>query len=182
MESPHFNTSSIRDKWHRWKSRPTSEGRYVSSIATIRTRWKVVVRLYGMLLLSAKCPRPLGRWWNAIQKTIWRTIQRTDHTSESNGGISSDIDTRSIKTSSIWQESITRNLSGLWADRGENLERRYLDSRPGRFGKNWTHQIFILEESKQRKYWSAKKWWVNIHNSWWYNKIVRKRLQGGNNL
>ena len=25
MESPHVNTSSIRDKWHRSKRRPTSE-------------------------------------------------------------------------------------------------------------------------------------------------------------
>ena len=25
MESPHFNTSSFRDKWHRWKSRSTNK-------------------------------------------------------------------------------------------------------------------------------------------------------------
>ena len=30
---------------------------------------------------------------------------------------------------------ITWNLSWLWTDRGESLDRRYLDSRPGRFGK-----------------------------------------------
>ena len=34
MESPHFNTSSIRDKWHRCKSRSTRKRRYFSSIAT----------------------------------------------------------------------------------------------------------------------------------------------------
>ena len=76
MESPHFNTSSIRDKLHRWKSLPSSERRIFNNISTMRTRWKVVVRLYGMLLLSAKCPRPLDRWENAIRKAIWRTIQR----------------------------------------------------------------------------------------------------------
>ena len=32
MESPHFNTSSIRDKWHRWKSRSTSKRRYFSRV------------------------------------------------------------------------------------------------------------------------------------------------------
>ena len=65
MESRHVNTSSIRDKWHRWKIRPTSKGRYVSSIATVRTGWKVVVRFYGChcylrnvqdLLADAKTP------------------------------------------------------------------------------------------------------------------------------
>ena len=63
-ESPHFNTLSIWDKRHRWKSRSTSKRWYVSSIATVRTGWKVVVRLYGTLLLLAKCPRPPGRWEN----------------------------------------------------------------------------------------------------------------------
>ena len=76
MESPQFNTSSIRDKLHRWKSLPSSERRIFNNISTMRTRWKVVVRLYGMLLLSAKCPGPLDRWENAIRKAIWRTIQR----------------------------------------------------------------------------------------------------------
>ena len=86
-----------------------------------------------------KCPRPLGRWENAIWKTIWRTIQRAG------------------ENSSIWLASITRKLSGLWADRGRNLERRYLDSRPGKIWKSWTHEIFVLEESTQRKYWSDNK-------------------------
>ena len=42
---------------------------------------------------------------------------------------------RSSKNSSIWQESVTRNLSWLYVSRGENLERRYSDTRSGRFGK-----------------------------------------------
>ena len=89
MESPHFNTSSIRDKWHRWKSRSTSKRRHISSIATVRTRWKVVVWLYGMPLLSAKRPRPPGRWEDALWKTIRKTIQMADHSFWSNGWISS---------------------------------------------------------------------------------------------
>ena len=76
MESPQFNTSSIRDKLHRWKSLPSSESWIFNNISTMRTRWKVVVRLYGMLLLSAKCPGPLDRWENSTRKAIWRTIQR----------------------------------------------------------------------------------------------------------
>ena len=42
----------------------------------------MVVRLHGMLLLSAKCPRPLGRWENAIRKTIWSVFtKRSDEAS-----------------------------------------------------------------------------------------------------
>ena len=53
-----------------------SERRYLSSIATNRIGWKMVGWFYGMLLLSAKCPRPPARRENSIRKTIWRTIQR----------------------------------------------------------------------------------------------------------
>ena len=49
MESPHFNTSSVQDKWHRWKSRSTSKGSFVSSIATIRIGCPLVGTFHGML-------------------------------------------------------------------------------------------------------------------------------------
>ena len=121
MESTHFNTSSIRDKWHRWRSRSTSKGRYVSSIATVRTGWKMVGWFNGMLFVSAKCSRPLGKRDNAVRKTIWRTIQRANDIFWSNGWIVSSVFTkRSVENSSNWQESITCNFSWLWADRGWN--------------------------------------------------------------
>ena len=77
-KSPHSNTSSIWDKWNSWKSRSTSKKRYFSSVATVRIGLKVVVRLYGMLWLSAKCPRSLGRWENSVWEAIWRTILRVN--------------------------------------------------------------------------------------------------------
>ena len=61
MESPHFNSSSIRNKWYCWKSRTTSERRNLSSVVAIRIGCKVVDWFFGMLSLSAKCPRPFGR-------------------------------------------------------------------------------------------------------------------------
>ena len=125
MESPHFNASSIRDKWHRWKSRPTSKGRYVSGIATVRIGWEVVVRFYWMPWQSAKRSRPPSTRENAVRKTIWRTTQRANNNFWSIGWISSVFTATSVKNSSIWQESATWNLSWLWADRGCNLERRY---------------------------------------------------------
>ena len=122
MESQHFNTSSIRDTWHRWKSRSPSQRRHISSIATVRSGWKVVVWLFGMLLPSAKHPRPLGRREDAIWKTIWRTIQRTNHTLWSNDWVSSYFTERSEKNSSIWQERITRNeLVARWIWKWEIL-------------------------------------------------------------
>ena len=124
LESQHFNTSSIRDEWHRWKSRPTSEGRYTGSIVTVRTGWMVVVRFFRMLLLSAQCPRPPGRRQNTVWKTFWRTIQRTNNTFWSNGRTSSVFTERSNENLSILQESTTWNFSWLWANRGRNLERR----------------------------------------------------------
>ena len=100
--------TSIRDNWHCWKSRTKSDRRNFSSIATIRIWWKLVGWFYGMLLPSAKCSRTPGRWENSPWKTMWRTIQRTNTSFWSDGCISSDFNTRSIKTSSI--ETFTRNL------------------------------------------------------------------------
>ena len=89
----------------------------------------------GMLLLPAKCPRPLGRWENSLWKTLWRTIQRASTSLCSSGCISSDFNGGSIKTSSIWQESTSWYFSWVWIDRGTNLERRYSDCGFGRFVK-----------------------------------------------
>ena len=71
IESSNFNTSSIRDKWHCWKSRSTCERRHFSSIATIRIGWKVVGWCYGMLLLSARCPKPPDRREISKWTKIW---------------------------------------------------------------------------------------------------------------
>ena len=51
----------------------------------------------------------------------------TNNSCWSNGWISSDFSARSIKTSSIRQESITWYLSWAWLERGKNLEWRYSD-------------------------------------------------------
>ena len=106
VESSHVNASSIQDEWHCWKSR---------SIATIGIRWKMVGWFFGMLLLFAKCPRPRGRWEDSLWKTFWRSIQRTNNSFSSNGRISPDFTTRSVRTSSTWQGSSIWDLSWVWA-------------------------------------------------------------------
>ena len=93
-----------------------------------------------MLLLSAKCPRPSGRRENALCKTIWRTIQRANNTFWSNGWRSSVFTERSGENSSIWQERITRNHSGLWADRGGQFGKEIFRWQIWKIWKRWTHQ------------------------------------------
>ena len=61
----------------------------------------------------------------------------------SNGWISPDFNTRSIKTSSIWQERETRNLSWVCIDRGEIWKGDIL-LRISRIGKRWAHQKIFL--------------------------------------
>ena len=60
----------------------------------------------------------------------------------SSGWVSSDFNARSIKTSSIWQGSVTCYLSWVWAGRGENLERRHSDCGFGRIGKLNASEIY----------------------------------------
>ena len=120
MKSHHFNTSSIRDTWHRWKSRSRSKRRYICSILTLRTGRKVVVWQWNAIAIC----ETFGRREDATWKTIWRTIQRTNHSLWSNGWVSSCLTEISGKNSSIWQKNISF-LAWLWPDRVKNLERRY---------------------------------------------------------
>ena len=99
MESPHFNTSSIRDKRYCWKSGTKSRRRNFSRTATNRIGWTMMGWFDGLLSLSAKCPRPPGRGQNSLWKTIRRTIQRINNSFCSNGGISPDCNARPIKIS-----------------------------------------------------------------------------------
>ena len=79
----------------------------------------MVYSFCGVLLLSAKCPRPPGRRGNSVWKTIRRTIQRTNNSFGSNGWISSDFNAGFFKTSSIWQESVNWYLSwSCWRHQG----------------------------------------------------------------
>ena len=94
----------------------------------------------------------------------------------STGWISSDFTERSSKNSSIWQESITRNLSWFWVSRGWDLERRYSDSRSG-FGKVGGIRYLSSKNQRERSVDQTKRWWIHIPTCRWYSKIVRKRLR-----
>ena len=61
MESSNNYTSSIRDKRNCRRSCTSSKRRDISHIIAIWIGWWVVVGFYGVLLLSARWPRPFGR-------------------------------------------------------------------------------------------------------------------------
>ena len=61
MDSSDVHAISLRNKRNCRTSFSTSKTRNISFIIAIWIGWQVVVRFYGMLLLSAKCPRPPGR-------------------------------------------------------------------------------------------------------------------------
>ena len=160
MEPSIFNTSWIRDKWHCWKSRTKSERRNLSSIATIRIGWKVVSFFYGMLLLSAKYPRLLS--WQTVKLLMKDDLENhskvPNNSFWSNGWISPDFSTRSIKTSSIWQNKFYQeSFLGMHRSRGEfGLEIFWL--RIWKNWKIWTYQKFILGRINAKEVLISKRW------------------------
>ena len=84
---------------------------------------------------------------------------------------------RPSKNSSIWQEGITRHLSWLRASRGWYWERRYSDSRPGRFGKVGCIRHLSSKSQRERNTDQTKRWWIHIPSSRWYSKNSTKGLR-----
>ena len=74
LESLHVYTTQIGDWWYCGKSSAQSKGRHLCRIAAIGSKWKLVGRFHGMLLLSAKHSRSLVWWEDSIRKTFWRTF------------------------------------------------------------------------------------------------------------
>ena len=74
----------------------------------------------------------------------------------------------------MWQESITWDLSSIWADRGGLFERRYSDCGFGRFGKVGYIRNSSSKNQRER---NTKRKWIHIPGTRWYSKIVRKRLR-----
>ena len=69
---------------------------------------------------------------------------------------------------------IVWDLSCLWADRGENVERRYFDSRSGRFGKVIRIRNLFSKNQRERSIDKTRRWRIHIPSSRWHSKIVRE--------
>ena len=153
MESPHFNTSPVPDKWHRWKSHPTSKGRYVSRV----------------LLQSGRDER----WWSDSMECYCylRNVQdlladgKTPHEWRFGEPLKGPIIPFGAMVE--YHPSSPKDQSRIHQFGKKVLPRIFLDCEliAEEFGKEiswlatwktwkwWMHRIFTLEESKQRKYW-----------------------------
>ena len=150
MESSIINSSSIRTKWHCWKSRTTSERRNFSSTATIRIRWKLVGWFYGMLLLFAKDLLADGK--TPYERRFGEPLKGPVVPFGATVELSSDFTERSIKTLSIWQAIlILVSVLALSWSRGE-IGNEIFWLRFRKIWKSCTHQKFITEESTRKKY------------------------------
>ena len=151
MESPHFNThrsetNGIAERAVRRVKEGTSA---VLLQSGLDEKWWS--DCYGMLLLSAKCPRPPGRWENSVWKTIWRTIQRANNTFWGTGRISSDLHQKTKQefinlARKYYQESF---LAMSWSR--EEFGKEIFWWQIWKIWKSWMHQILILEESTRRE-------------------------------
>ena len=131
-----------------------SARRYFSSIATIRIVWKMVGWFYAVVWNGKACEAIAIC---EMSKTSWQKGKL--HTKDDLENHSKVIplgamvenhpifSAWSIKTSSIWQGSITWWLSWVWIDCPGYLERRHSWLRIWKIWKSWTHPKFILEES-----------------------------------
>ena len=156
VESPHFNTSSIRDEWYCWKSRTTSERRNLSSIADISIGWKTVGWFYGMLLLSAKCPWPHGRKETPYERRLGEPFKGPIVPC----GAMVEYHPFSLQDQSRLHQSGKKVLPEIflsmnWSPVEFGKEMFWL--RIGKIYKSWTHQKFIFEGSTRKKHWYHKK-------------------------
>ena len=95
----------------------------------------------------------------------------------SNGWISPDFSTRSIKTSSIWQNKFYQeSFLGMHRLHGVNLDWRYSDCGSGRIGKFGRIRNLSSENQRERSTDIKKVRRIHIPSSR-YSKIVRKRLR-----
>ena len=106
---------------------------------------------------------------NSWCKTIGRTIQRVNNSCWSNGWSSSDFSTRSIKTSSIWQECLPRIFLGSSLIAGRIWEYRGI-------GKDGRIRHLSSKNQRERSIYITRRRRIDIPSSRWYSKIVRKGL------
>ena len=172
--TPHrFETNGIAERAVRWVEEGTSavlpQSRLVERLLSCSMECYCYLRNVQDLLADGQPPyeRRFGEPFKEpripFRAMVW---------------IPSDFTEKSSKNSPIWQESITRNLSGCELIAGVNLERRYLDSRPGIFGKRLgASDIYPRRINAKELLIRPKRWWFHLPSSRWYSKIVRKRLR-----
>ena len=133
-----------------------------------------MVRLYGMLLPFARCPRPPGIWENATRKTIWRTIERTNGTF----GAMVEYHPSSPKDRMRIYEFGKKALPGIFVGCELIAERIWqrdiLIAEPGRIGNIGCIRYLSSKNQRERSIDNTKKK-MSSYSQW---KMVQQNCQG----
>ena len=106
---------------------------------------------------------------NSLWETIRRTIQRSHNSIWSIGCTSPNLNAWSNENSSIWKESLTRNLSRTCFDRGWIMERRYSDCYGLTQRKYWWHK---KEDVLAQGHFHSRKCKVGKRRAWMGGLVV----------
>ena len=107
LESLQVYATQIGDFTEFQKEQCAAKKRYLCCIDAIRSEWKLVGRLYGMLYLSAKRSRSFIWWEDALWKTFWATMSGTDYSIWFTGWVSPYFCEGPVKNPLIRKECLT---------------------------------------------------------------------------
>ena len=132
------------------------------------------MKIGGQILVNvtSKRHRSVIWWEDALRKTFWATIQRTDYSMWFIGWVSPSNFEGSVKNPSIWKESLTWIVPRMRSVRGVNLEGWRADRRHWGVGNNGRignllemTQCERGDVSQTRIIYFSNRRWTNL-NSW----------------
>ena len=127
------------------------------------------------MLLSAKCPRLLGRREDAIWKTIWRTIQRTNNIFWSNGWISSISPKDQVRIHRFDKKVLPGIFLGCVLITGGIWKGDILKADLEDLEKLDASEIYLRRINAKEVLVRQKRWWIHISNC----RMVQQNRQEG---
>ena len=134
-----------------------------------RAWMKMVGWFNGMLLLSAKCSRPPGRWETLYERRIGEPFN-----GPGSGWISSYFCERLVEAPPIWKERVTWNVPRRCINRGLNLQRRYLCCRNRGRGNDGRIGNPSSKNQCKRSIEATKGKILYIPSGRWYSKMWKR--------
>ena len=143
-----------------------------SAVLLQSSGWKLVGRFYGMLHLSAKRHRSIIWWEDALWKTFWATIWRTDYSIWFIGWVSPKNCEGSVKNPSVWKESLTWIVPRIRSIRGGNLEGWGTGCRPWGVGDDGRIGNLLKKSQCERGDISRRKWRIYFFRDHFEEKVT----------
>ena len=140
----------------------------------------MIGRFHGMLYLSAKHSRSLVWWEDTTWKTLWRTIERANHSVWFTGWVSPYNCEGSVANPSIWKESLTWSVPWIRSVRGENLEGWHNGCRHWGVGNDGRIRNLHRKTRCKGSYISQRKWKFYFSSLRWTNQIYWRRSRPEN--